>query len=154
MYQDAVIKAFRGFDNLRQIESFTPWFYRIINNTYRGRFRSSWWRHVLSRSAEIMDHEWTYDPTNAYEARRRLEFALEWLNVDDRIIVTLAELEGWKISEIAELTSKTEGVIKMRLSRARSKMRKRLSSLQQKTTKRFGGERAANICYATKPEED
>jgi RNA polymerase sigma-70 factor (ECF subfamily) len=133
LYQDAVIKAFNGFAGLRQVDSFRPWLYQIINNTYKGRVRNPWWKYVWARPTEIMDHDWSHDPTNLYEARRRLDSAMSALNIDDRIIVTLAELEGWKISELAELTSKTEGFIKMRLSRARTKMRKRLGIMQRKT---------------------
>jgi RNA polymerase sigma factor (sigma-70 family) len=108
----------------------------------------------LSRPTEIADHDWNYDPTNFYEAKRRLDSALSALSIDDRIIVTLAELEGWKISELAELTSKTEGFIKMRLSRARTKMRERLGSLHRRTTKRIRDRGTVNICCATEPEED
>ena len=64
--------------------------------------------------------------TGEYGAKRRLETAFAVLNSEDRIIVTLAELEGWKIAEIAELDARSEGQIKMRLSRARSKMRPQL----------------------------
>ena len=154
LYQDAVIKAFKGFDGLKQVDSFRPWFYQIINNTYRGRVRTPWWKHVLSRPIEIADHDWSHDPTNLYEAKRRLDSALSALCVDDRIIVTLAELEGWKISELAELASKTEGFIKMRLSRARTKMRKRLGSLHRRTKKLTSDRGTVNSCCATKPEED
>jgi RNA polymerase sigma-70 factor (ECF subfamily) len=154
LYQDAVIKAFKGYDGLRQVDSFRPWLYQIINNTYKGRVRNPWWKHVLSRPTEITDYNWSHDPTGIYEAKRRLESALSALSVDDRIIVTLAELEGWKISELAKLTSKTEGFIKMRLSRARTKMRKRLGSLQRGTTKSIRDKGTVDICCATEPEED
>jgi RNA polymerase sigma-70 factor, ECF subfamily len=153
LYQDAVIKAFKGFAGLRQVDAFRPWLYQIINNTYKGRVRNPWWKHVLSRPTEIEDYSWSHDPSNVYDAKRRLESAMSALCVDDRIIVTLAELEGWKISELAELTSKTEGFIKMRLSRARTKMRKRLGKLQQ-TTRRIRDKGTVKICCATKPEED
>jgi RNA polymerase sigma factor (sigma-70 family) len=139
---------------LKQVDSFRPWFYQIINNTYKGRFRNPWWKHVLSRPTEIADQDWNHDPTDFYEAKRRLESALSALSVDDRIFVTLAELEGWKISELAELTSKTEGFIKMRLSRARTKMRKRLGDLHRRTTRRIRDRGTVNICCATEPEED
>jgi RNA polymerase sigma-70 factor (ECF subfamily) len=154
LYQDAVVKAFKGFAGLRQVDSFRPWLYQIINNTYKSRIRSPWWKHVLSRPTEIADYDWNHDPTNLYEAKRRLDFALSTLSIDDRIIVTMAELEGWKISELAKLFSKTEGFIKMRLSRSRTKMRKRLGSLYQRTTKRIRDRGTVTICGATEPEKD
>lgn len=76
------------------------------------------------------------------------------LSSDDRIIVTLAELEGWKLAEIAGMLGKSEGLIKMRLSRARTKMRRRLSKLFQGATELMDNEERESLCCVTKPEED
>ena len=69
------------------------------------------------------------DPSGLYAARRRLELAMTALSRDERWLVMLCELEGWKISKAAEMLSASEGRIKMRLSRARKKMRKKLCTL-------------------------
>ncbi len=127
LYQDAVMKAYRGFAGLRNRDLFRPWLYQIINNAFRARSRDFWWRRIFAGPIEGESFEPGIDPSGEYEARRQLEYAFSALSAEDRIIVTLAELDGWKISEIAQLTSKSEGNVKMRLSRAREKMRKRLS---------------------------
>jgi RNA polymerase sigma-70 factor (ECF subfamily) len=126
LYQDSVIRAFDGFETLRQAASFRPWFYRIINNTYKGRFRTGWWKRFVSRPREVENSDLVVDPTGWYEAKRRLEYALSALSTDDRTIVILAELEDWSISDLADLMNGTEGFVKMRLSRSRKKMRARL----------------------------
>ncbi|NLI16311.1 MAG: RNA polymerase sigma factor [candidate division Zixibacteria bacterium] len=138
LYQDAVIRAYRGCGGLREDSAFKSWFYTIIGNTYKSRFRSAWWRRIVRRDessniAELLQH----NPSGAYEARRRLEYAMEALSANDRMIVTLAELEGWKISEIAEMFSAKEGAIKMRLSRARTKMRERLGRIYKNNYESF-----------------
>ncbi len=69
------------------------------------------------------------NPSGLFAARRRLDLAMSVLSAEDRWLVVLCELEGWKITEVAKLQSKTECQIKMRLSRARSKMRKKLVAL-------------------------
>ncbi len=148
LYQDSVIQAFNGFSGLRNVESFRSWFYRIIGNTYRSRFRNGWWKRILLQSPEIEGCADSSNPEDQYVARRRLDYALTALSVDDRILVILAELEGWTISELAEQTSKSEGFVKMRLSRARVKMRKRLSSLHRRTNKLAAEERKT---YAMSP---
>ena len=154
LYQDSVVSAYRGFAELRKVELFRPWFYRIINNGYYGRRRSPWWRRVLPGVVDLDSYAWSSDPSGEYDAKRRLNYALAALSAEDRIIVTLAELEGWKLLEVAELMSKSEGFVKMRLSRARKKMRKRLSSLHRKAvSKTYLGE-TENICCVTKPDED
>jgi RNA polymerase sigma-70 factor (ECF subfamily) len=129
LYQDAVIRAYNGFPELRQPESFRPWVYKIINNAYKARFRNRWWQKVTTLPPKIIDGMKTENPTALYDARCRLNYAMESLTPDDRIIVTMAELEGWKITELAHLYSKTEGFVKMRLFRARKKMRKKLGGL-------------------------
>jgi RNA polymerase sigma factor (sigma-70 family) len=154
LYQDAVINAFRGFVDLRKLDSFRPWFYRIINNAFKGRMRTPWWKRVLSRPEQVEDADWSHDPTNAYDAKRRLEYAMSTLSVDDRILVTLAELEGWKIAELAALNSKTEGFIKMRLSRARTKMREQLGKRNMGASRQMRPGELEEICCAVEPEKD
>jgi len=134
LYQDSVIKAYHGFSVLKQTGSFRPWLYRIIGNTYRSRFRNPWWKKVFSLKPEVDSGDFSKNPEDLYESRRRLNFAFSVLSVDDRLLVTLAEIEGWKIAELAEITGKTEGLIKMRLARARKKMRRKLSCHYKKKT--------------------
>lgn len=126
LYQDSLIAGFNAFGQLRDVNSFKPWFYTIINNAFRGRVRRPWWRRILAGNDELERVGGSVDPSSQYDAKRRLEIAFAVLGPEDRVIVTLAELEGWKIAEIAELEVRSEGQIKMRLSRARSKMRRQL----------------------------
>jgi RNA polymerase sigma-70 factor, ECF subfamily len=155
LYQDAVIKAYRAMGSLRDTAAFKAWFYRIINNTYKNKFRSGWWRRIIHKGGEInIDEIIQHDPTDNYEAKRRLEYAMEALSADDRVIVTLAELEGWKIAEIAELYSVKEGLVKMRLSRARRKMRERLGKLYHNNFEQILNRGMTEICFVVKPEKD
>ena len=45
------------------------------------------------------------------------------LNVDDRAMVSLYELQGWSVGELAVMYQRPQGTIKARLARARKKMR-------------------------------
>lgn len=155
LYQDAVIRAYRGCGNLRDDSSFKSWFYTIIGNTYKSKFRSAWWRRIVKGNetgniANLLQ----YNPSGTYEARRRLEYAMLALSPDDRMIITLAELEGWKISEIAEMFLANEGAIKMRLSRARTKMRERLGKIYRDNFELMKKQGMVEICNVTKPEID
>lgn len=155
LYQDAVIRAYRGYEGLKNSDAFRSWFYRIIANTYKSRFRSSWWRRIIKHSediniAEIIQH----NPSGQYEAKRRLEYAMGALSAEDRVVVMLAELEGWKISEIAEMFAVNEGAIKMRLSRARHKMRERLGKIYRDNFDLMKKQGMIEICNVAKPEID
>jgi RNA polymerase sigma-70 factor (ECF subfamily) len=154
LYQDSVVRAFNGFKGLKEVGAFRPWFYKIINNAYKSRFRSLWWRRIIHKSSPLDDNILQHNPANLYDARRRLEYALSALGPDDRAIVTLAELEGWKLAEIAELLSVKEGSVKMRLSRARRKMRERLGKLYQSNFEQIKNQGMTEICCVAKPEKD
>ena len=97
------------------------------------------------------------DPSPAYAARRRLERAFRVLRPDDRALVTLHELQGWGIGELAELNGKSEGSIRVRLSRARGKMREELArhykraTLVETSKPERGGSKA---CVVQKPARD
>jgi DNA-directed RNA polymerase specialized sigma24 family protein len=76
---------------------------------------------------------------------------------EDRALITLHEIEGWTVTELAELYNKPAGTIKARLSRARAKMRKALTEPRDRSKK----SRTVNlkleeapVCVVTKPETE
>ena len=154
LLQNSILKAQEHFGNLRQIDKFSPWLYKIINNTYKANFRKPWWKKVVPISDEIETQAQTINPSAFYEAKRKLHLAFETLSPNDRILVTLFELEGWKIREISKMTGKSEGSIKMSLSRARTKMRKRLGKSFKYKINQPESTRMRKLCFATKPEKD
>ena len=52
--------------------------------------------------------------------------ALERLRPDDRAVVVLAHVGGWAAAEIAALTGSTPGAVRVRLHRARRRLRREL----------------------------
>ncbi len=157
LLQDSIVKARQYFKDLRQIEKFRPWLYKIISNTYKGNFRKAWWKKVLHISERIGNRAGeagTTNPSAFYEAKRKLQLAFDVLSLDDRILVTLFELEGWKIGEISKMTGRSQGSIKMRLSRARMKMRKRLGQSFQCQSNQPESAKARELCFVSKPEKD
>jgi DNA-directed RNA polymerase specialized sigma24 family protein len=87
---------------------------------------------VISQFVDIGSLDIPVNPIGRYEARRQLDYAMEALSADDHILIIMAELEGWTISEIAGMSRKSEGYVKMRLFRAREKMRRRLQARYRK----------------------
>lgn len=125
LYQDSLVCALTGFCKLREIEAVRPWFYRIVVNQFKNRRRSGWWK-IVKTGAGLENHSGSYDPDPAYTARRRLEYGFKALSGDDCVLVTLCELQGWNFREISELTGRSEGNLRVRLSRARKKIKKTL----------------------------
>jgi len=126
LYQDALVCALTGFDRLREIGSFRPWLYRIIINNYKNRIKQPWWKRVLPISQEIAESLPGDDPQGAYAARRRLAVAFRALSPEERAMVTLFELEGWTAEEIGRATGRASGTVRVRVKRARDKMRQAL----------------------------
>jgi RNA polymerase sigma-70 factor (ECF subfamily) len=126
LYQDALLLAMRHFGSLKDPESFRPWLYRIIVNSYRSRFRRPWWRRHATLTPGLLETQRTADPAKQLTARRWLERAFAGLEPEERTLVTLFELEEWNTIELAKLYRISEGAVRARLFRSRKKMRKTL----------------------------
>jgi RNA polymerase sigma-70 factor (ECF subfamily) len=127
LYQDALLTALRRFGQLRDPSSFRPWLYRILINSYRNRNRSPWRRRKADMSDESIANLRHFDPTERHIARRWLDRAMKVLSPEDRALIVLFEIEGWSISELAQLSRRSDAAVKARLSRSRRKMRKALA---------------------------
>lgn len=155
LYQDSLVSALTGFPELKEIGFFRTWLYRIVINNFINRRRSPWWKKLVPMTAEIGESIGK-NPESAYIARRRIEMALEVLSPDDRVLIILFGIEGWSIAELARMMEKSEGTIKVRLSRARKKMRKKLiqylSQKEQKTI-RDKSRNEGEICVVEKSDK-
>ena len=154
LYQDALVDALTGLPALCDTNSFRPWLYRIMVNTFKNRVRRKGLIRQTSLTAAIESGAKGDNPDPRYAARRRLERAFRVLSADDRALVTLFELEGWSIADLAVMFGKRKGNIKVRLSRARKKMRRALinspsSQKKRKTVPMLS--RKDDVCVAAKP---
>jgi RNA polymerase sigma factor (sigma-70 family) len=157
LYQDALVCALTGFDRLRRIEAFRTWLYRIIINNFKNRIKQPWWRRIGPLTPQIESTIVGDNPLPRQAARKRLEIAFRAITPEERALVTLFELEGWAIKEIAELTGQSGVNVRVRLSRARGRMRRALIRYMQ----RSGSEKLINplaskdkVCVVQKPAED
>lgn len=174
LYQDSLIQALEKFAQLREQSSFRPWLYRIVVNNFNNRIRRPWWKKLQSLTEQTENGEKAGElvgdnPEPEYLARLTVELAFEAVSPSERALITLYEIDGWSVNDLAELYNRPTGTIKARLSRARSKMRKRISeSAENKTLKRAVMKRASKItitnvkpnvsevdlCVASKPIVD
>jgi RNA polymerase sigma factor (sigma-70 family) len=132
LFQELLVKAFGKLDQLVAIEEPGPWLGRVMYNLFideRRRFA----RHrvhlveegVLSGDG-IAGLPGPDDPVveqRRAEKRERLRNALAQLSDEHRIVVLLHDAEGYKLSEIQDLTETPVGTLKSRLHRARARLR-------------------------------
>jgi RNA polymerase sigma-70 factor (ECF subfamily) len=136
LYQDSLVCALTNCEKLRKESSFRPWLYRIVVNQFKNSRRRPWWKKLIPLTSEMAETLVGENPTVAQAARRRLAAAFRALTPDEQVLVTLFELNGWNIAEIARLTGRSEGSVKVKLSRSRKKMREALSRYLSKSASR------------------
>ena len=143
--QDAYLRAYRGIRRFRGDAAFSTWMYRITANcasTHLAKRTRA--RHdELPEDGAIIDERAEIDPVarmdGEYE-RRRLTEALEQLPPDMRAVVVLRDVYDLPHEAIAAELGITEGAAKVRLHRARRKLRERLFPLRGEP----GGEESAH----------
>jgi RNA polymerase sigma-70 factor (ECF subfamily) len=125
--QDAFLKAFRSLDKFRKDSKFSTWFYRIVVNSSLSRARSKRPESSSLDEDDIADVviesvESAYRSLDLSEQKKFIHHALEGLNVEGRLLLTLFYLNENSIDEITEITGITQENVKMKLYRARNKM--------------------------------
>lgn len=156
LYQEALLKALKNFGQLRETGLFKSWLYRIIINSFKNSVRPSLWQRLVPLTKLVEETHSAPETSARFAAKARLKIAFKAITPEERALITLFELEGWSIAELAEMHGKKTGAIKVRLSRIRSKMRqallKHLGSDTKKTVNFLN--REAKICVAAKPLKD
>lgn len=138
---EAVLRAWRQLDSLRDRSSFRGWLFRIMTNEFLSRQRSRSSRPAVERLPEG-EHDfslferlhqpfllWSTNPEQEFLNRllkEDLERAIDALPDEFRIVIVLADMEGMKYNEIAEALEIPIGTVRSRLARARGRLQKQL----------------------------
>jgi RNA polymerase sigma-70 factor (ECF subfamily) len=142
---EVFVRAYQSLPTFKGISSFKQWLSSIAVRTcydfWRVRYRS---RELLVSSLSEKHREWLetvisdssscsyYDQGARKEARELLDWALERLSPEDRMVLELVYLEGLSVKEVAELLGWSAANVKVRSFRSRKKLRKLLSGLSDK----------------------
>lgn len=129
--QESYLRAYRGLKRFRGDAQFTTWLYRITANcasTHLGR-RSRQRHEELPDDAAIAESNPDLDPQARAEAaatRERLQAALQLLPPRLRAVVVLRDVYDLPHEAIAAELGISESAAKVRLHRARKKLREQL----------------------------
>ncbi len=133
--QETYLRAYKGLARFRGDAQFTTWLYRITANcasTHLGRRRKH--RHdELDETVTIVDERAEHDPTlraDTGELREQLKEALQDLPPKLRSVVVLRDIYDLPHEAIAKELGITETAAKVRLHRARKKLREEVFPLR------------------------
>jgi RNA polymerase sigma factor (sigma-70 family) len=124
--QEAVLQAFLGLERLRDADRFGSWLYGITLNLARMRLRR---REPLLLDAGTVEQS-APDGGAGLEAVRE---ALDVLPPREREAVVLHYIEGLDTNEVASLLDARPGTVRVRLHRARRRLREGLAELAPAT---------------------
>lgn len=116
---EAIYRAYRNIDDLRNEGSFKPWILSIVHNTAVELIRKN--TRIIS-TEKVPDA--AYDNTESeITSKLSVRKAIESLNQPYRTVVILFYYEDLPVAKIATITGKNAVAVKKQLSRAREMLR-------------------------------
>lgn len=129
--QETFLRAWRSIAGFRGASSFRVWLYRIALNLnsseQKRRRRVSPWSDDLAASTAVEAQ--ASDALEAQAERHDLQRVLASLPAADRELVQFLYRDGLSYEEIGLLTGMPLGTLKVRLHRARQRLRTQLEEL-------------------------
>ena len=131
--QEVFIRAWRNLAKFRADAPFEHWLARIATHAcYDFLRRKQRTGNTVpldqQRDSEIPD----VDESAASDARELLAHAMQKLPPEERLVITLTELEEKSMREAAELTGWSESNVKVRAFRARQTLKKILEATHER----------------------
>ena len=142
--QEVFVKAHRALNAFRGDAKLSTWLYRIATNTALDRLRSPSFKQIAASSSsreldEKVDTEINEKAADIEETKPLVEWQLvqkqmnecirgyiERLPVSYRSVLVLSEWEGLRNDEIADILEITLSTVKIRLHRAKEKIKEAL----------------------------
>ena len=116
--QDALLSAYRAAERFRGDSAVTTWLHRIVVNACLDRIR----RQRARPTQPLPEVDTTVAPAPDRDLRIDVEAALARLPVEQRAALVLVDVQGYPVSEAAEMLGVAEGTIKSRCARGRARL--------------------------------
>ncbi|NLN76761.1 MAG: sigma-70 family RNA polymerase sigma factor [Armatimonadetes bacterium] len=139
---EVFVKVWRGAAFFKGNSSFTTWLYRIASNTAKDFLRSRKTRRDVSMEDIVINELDIIQRSNAdsgdpsqrlmeAEDRTQILRAMEGLSENDRLLINLYHFQECDYSQLAEITGIAPNILKVRLFRARQRLRKLCIALEE-----------------------
>ncbi len=132
--QEIFIKAYQALSSFQGNSKFSTWLYRIAANhckdllRKRSRQKTESLDALIERSGDEVQNLWepSVDPRNTSGASDIIEKLLSSLSPEERLILTLREVQGLSYQEISETLKCSLDAVKSRLRRARETLEEKV----------------------------
>jgi len=122
---EAVVKAYENIHKLNDCKFFKTWIIRILINQANTEHKKRSKLIYLHDVPTEPQHEDKYDLNDD-----ELSSAVAALSLEFRTVITLYYFQDMRIKEIARALQIPQGTVKWRLSKAKEKLREKLSEAQ------------------------
>jgi RNA polymerase sigma-70 factor, ECF subfamily len=132
--QEVFVRLYYSLDQLRTAEVFEPWLYRLtVNASYDYLRRAK--RRSESRMADLSEQQvmmadslaggkQQHEEQQKGQVREFVSALFEHVSEQDRLLLTLKEVEGLSLKELEQVYKVSENALKVRLFRARQRVLK------------------------------
>ena len=139
--QEVFLRLYFSLDQLRSPEVFEPWLYRLTVNAAYDYLRKQR-RRRESRMADLSEQQvmiadavaggkLDQEDRRRQQVRETVEALLGSVSEEDRILLTLKEVEGLSLKELEAIYHVNENALKVRLFRARQRVLKSVGRTDQ-----------------------
>lgn len=127
---ETVVDAFTGIKDLREAKAFRGWMFRICSNKCKRKMKEYiQHREFISYEDEEMDvreQRFGKDQMEQIQYRQDLKQALEKLDGEERMIITLTAVSGYTTKEVAKYLQKRHSTIRSKYHRGLKKLQRLL----------------------------
>ena len=143
LVQETYLKAYRAYGSFQEGTNLKAWLYKILTNTFINTYRAKS-RRPMETDIEDIEDLYLFRRLGGLEGSTagrsaeeemlehftddELKAAIESLPEYFRIVVLLADVEGFSYKEIAEITDVPIGTVMSRLHRGRKALEKALAT--------------------------
>ena len=146
--QEVFLRLYFSLDQLRTPEGFEAWLYRLTVNAAYDYLRRQKRRHE-SRMSDLSEQQVvmadavagskvTQEDQRRTNVKEFVDSLLDSVSEEDRILLTLKEVEGLSLRELEQVYKVNENALKVRLFRARQRVIKAYNAFTE-TTGKFRG---------------
>ena len=131
LVQETYLKAYKYYDKFQEGTNFKAWLFKILKNTFINRYRKLQSQPIQNAFSDIED---AFESQVSQEVNRipspeeevladvldeHVQQALDELPEDYRMVIMLADIEGFAYKEIASILEIPVGTVMSRLYRGR-----------------------------------